>query len=93
MKVMDRDYTDRVRALRRANDIQAMAAEIAGHIPRMWQHSPTPADFWHWFCGELDSVLRNAPTNMQQDRLRSGLMTALARSGVPEPPKSLRLKC
>ena len=92
MKVMGRDYMDRVRALRRANDIQAMATEIADHIPNMWRKSPNPGEFWYWFSGELESVLRNASTDDERERLRDGLMKALNGSGVPEPPASLRMK-
>ncbi|MET0581002.1 MAG: hypothetical protein ABWX88_10270 [Pseudoxanthomonas sp.] len=93
MKIMGRDYSRRKTPHRRYHDIGAMTEEIAGHIPRMWTRSSSQEDFWHWFCGEVDSVVRNASDHAEQGRLRARLRAALARAGVPEPPPTVQRRC
>lgn len=71
----------------------AMANEIAGHIPRMWKRSSSEDDFWRWFCGELQSVARNAADLKERGRLHARLLAALSRAGLPQPPPTFQKKC
>ncbi|MET0581685.1 MAG: hypothetical protein ABWZ08_06920 [Pseudoxanthomonas sp.] len=86
MKIMGYDYSRRKTQHRRYHDIGVMTDEIASHIPRMWKRSTSEQDFWFWFCGEMDSVERNASDTAERSRMRARLQAALARAGVPRPP-------
>ena len=88
MKILGRDYSRRITPHRLHYDIGAMSEEIANHIPRMWKRSPSEEVFWNWFCGEVDSVVRNAADANEKGKLRSRLLAALSREGLPQPPPS-----
>ncbi|HEX7804195.1 MAG TPA: hypothetical protein VF471_15700 [Pseudoxanthomonas sp.] len=93
MKAMAHDHLKRRIAHRRQHDMATMAKEIAGHIPRMWLRSPSEDDFWRWFCGELQSVVRNAGDIKEKSRLHARLLAALSRAGLPQPPSTFQRKC
>lgn len=77
----------------RQPEMAAMANEIADHIPRMWLRSSSEADFWHWYCGEVQSVMRNAADIEEKGRLHARLLAALSRAGLPQPPPTLQTNC
>jgi hypothetical protein len=77
----------------RQHDMTTMASEIAGHIPRMWMLSSSEDDFWRWFCGEVQSVVRNAADTKERSRLHGRLLTALSRAGLPQPPPIFQTTC
>lgn len=77
----------------RQPDMAAMASEIAGHIPRMWKRSSSEDDFWRWFCGELQSVARNAADLKEKRRLHASLLAALSHAGLPQPPPAFHGDC
>ncbi len=78
---------------RRQPDMAAMANEIAGHIPRMWKRSSSEDDFWRWFCGEVQSVARNAADLKERSRLHARLLAALSPAGLPQPPSAFHGDC
>lgn len=92
MKATVRDYSMR-RIPYRRHDLGAMANEIASHVPRMWKQSTTEDEFWRWFCGELQSVVRNAADMQEGDRLHGRLLAALTRAGLPPPPPRFQVRC
>ena len=94
MKAMARDHSKRRMPLRRRpHDVSTMTSEIAGHIPRMWMRSSSEDDFWRWFCGEAQSVMRNAADIKERSRLHARLLSALSRAGLPQPPPMFRRNC
>ena len=94
MKAMARDHSKRRMPLRRRpHDVSTMTSEIAGHIPRMWMRSSSEDDFWRWFCGEAQSVMRNAADIKERSRLHARLLSALSRAGLPQPPPMFRRDC
>ena len=90
---MARDYSSRMTPSRKRQDIGSMTNEIASHIPRMWKRSPSEDDFWRWFCGEAQSVMRNAADTTESSRVHARLLAALSRAGLPQPPPTFRIKC
>lgn len=90
---MARDHSKRSTPPRRQHDLGAMTNEIAGHIPSMWMRSPSEDDFWRWFCGEAQSVVRNAADIKEKSRLHARLLAALSRAGLPQPPPTFQRKC
>ena len=92
MKTMAREHSKR-RTPRRQHDVGAMTNEIASHIPRMWTRSPSEDDFWRWFCGEAQSVERNAADTKEKSRLHARLLAALSRAGLPQPPPTFQRRC
>jgi hypothetical protein len=93
MKIVARDYSKRINPSRKRHDISMMANEIASHIPRMWMRSSSEDDFWRWFCGEAQSVMRNAADIQERNRLHARLLAALSHAGLPQPPPTFRIKC
>jgi hypothetical protein len=93
MKAMARTHSSRTPPRRRPHDITTMTNEIASHIPRMWMRSSSEDDFWRWFCGEAQSVMRNAADPRERTRLHARLLAALSRAGLPQPPPAFRIKC
>ena len=92
MKAIARDHSKK-RMPYRPHDLGAMTSEIASHIPRMWMHSPSEEDFWRWYCGEVQSVVRNAADIKEKSRLHARLLAALSRAGLPQPPPTFQRKC
>ena len=93
MKTAHRDYSKLRPSRRLRHDASAMTNEIAGHIPRMWMRSSSEDDFWRWFCGEFQSVGRNAADTKEKSRLHARLLAALSRAGLPQPPPTFQGKC
>lgn len=93
MKAMARDHSKQRTPRRRHHDVGAMTSEIASHIPRMWMSSPSEDDFWRWFCGEVQSVARNAADIKERSRLHGRLLAALSRAGLPQPPPTFQRRC
>jgi hypothetical protein len=84
MRISGTDYSERRHLERDARDLQAMTAEIVGHVPRMRAACATDQDFWFWFTGELDSVRRCARSPEERERLTHFLRSALG-SAVIDP--------
>ena len=93
MRATARNHVKRTIPRRRPHDVSAMTSEIASHIPRMWMRSPSEDDFWRWFCGEAQSVERNAADIKEKSRLHARLLAALSRAGLPQPPPMFQRKC
>lgn len=93
MKAMVRQPPTRTIPRWRQPEMAAMANEIADHIPRMWLRSSSEDDFWRWYCGEVQSVLRNAADTKEKIRLHARLLAALSRVGLPQPPATFQKKC
>lgn len=85
MKVMGLDYSDRIAWRRAERDVVAMADEITSHIPRMWRSCSTPDEFWFWYVGELDSVIRQSRDTGERLVLKSRFEAALRQAGVVPP--------
>ncbi|RYE75554.1 MAG: hypothetical protein EOO80_14900 [Oxalobacteraceae bacterium] len=82
MRIVGRNYGERISAARASRDLDRMVEEIARHVPRMRRAYATDAEFWHWLTGELDSVRRNAATVEDRTRYTGKLRDALRRAGV-----------
>lgn len=83
MRIVGRDYGERISAARASRDLDHMVEEIARHVPRMRRAYATDAEFWHWLTGELDSIRRNAANAEDRSRYTRRLRDALKRAGIP----------
>lgn len=84
---MSSDYSDRSECGRLERDAVLMADEIASHIPRMWRACSSPDDFWFWYVGEVDSVLRQSRSKSEQDSVQERFAAALVQIGVVNPQR------
>ncbi|WP_130618096.1 hypothetical protein [Dyella amyloliquefaciens] len=56
---------------------------IEGHLPRLLDEYPDPADFWPAFAGEADSLLEEA--GQEHEWVADKLESMLTFHGAPAP--------
>jgi hypothetical protein len=84
MMLFGHDFNDRQGA--KADGIwrDSMLAEIAWHLPRMLGAYTDRQDFWHWFCGEVESLLAHADSDESRLYFKDRLNAILEDAGVEE---------
>lgn len=63
MKVFGEDFSDRYALAASREWQERMLRELQEHSPRMRERCPTEREWWGWFCGEADSLLRGLSTS------------------------------
>ncbi|MDG2538718.1 hypothetical protein P5Y53_13670 [Dyella jiangningensis] len=64
-------------------ELQKALNRIEGHLPRLLDELPDPADFWPAFAGEADAILEGA--GQEHDWVADKLESMLAFHGAPAP--------
>lgn len=80
-RILGVDYSNRLRE--QSDDIwrDSMLEELEIHVHRMNGACESRQNFWMWFEGETDSLLRGAPA-AKQHLLRQRVSTLLTRAGI-----------
>lgn len=84
MKIFGRDFSDRVTIEADHVWAEGMVREIGQHLPRMLREHPQRAEFWGWFCGEAESLLRHAHDDQDRLYFQDLMNKALEDAGLEE---------
>jgi hypothetical protein len=84
MKLFGADFSDRYSTQEDIPWVDKMADEIAAHLPRMQKEHPDRREFWVWFCGEVESMLRHVAQDQDRIYAKERLNVTLEDAGIAE---------
>lgn len=90
MRVLGTHFDDRLSSDAERASLDSMLEETHRHLPRMLREHRGLMEFWHWFCGETDSLQRLVHSDEQRRYLEARINAMLEDVGVPERYGSVR---